>query len=376
MVEISRERFLADYIDSRGSALPADYHLFAGGQYRELCVFCGNVHELIPVFRYNPINDSREPVIDLFCCYDCDGEISNKLLLTYYPMYMDSDESWEVHSEIQRVTRIDEYNNGRNYGQFYSRYTYLSPANENYVHTPVHSCAFCDRPVPPSTRQVTIPVVYSKHLTGGHVYVCERDFPSLTQTHQHVRLTCCRCDSNFLVENRVHLRDVDLGLVGNRMCPSCTYIAVNNLPVNDALLSMFTNIRVRSQPIIVWKTLKCSVCSIDFVIDLAISHKLLHTLHFTSGKIHCANCYRLGVTKANGNKIAINVHDNIFVIVLKSGAYWQYIICKVIADKAEHFYRSAPNFSSNISDAITAGVASAWELFPLNNQREVFDGDS
>lgn len=271
--------------------LPKDLAAFTrNGDQAEMCVFCAQPHQHMPVYQYIGAPDASSGMITgAHCCDSCFYDV-DKMEKAFVGLSVRtslfSDESWSTTKKQLEYVEHAHFDETVHMCYQHVIEEGLAPFRDN--------CYFCQLAVEGKPEYfIEVPVDRSNRMTGGHVRVCAACKFSMESekigfdverwsTLKTPSDICERCKHVYLLTHDEYQNRVFVGNLGRHHCPKCAYVRCT-IHAGDALVPKNTNLTQRSQQV------TCGYCGAPFRYDktFAYSNTLLFLL---KSKAICRRC--------------------------------------------------------------------------------------
>ena len=358
VTKTQRVAYLRRYLNSLGAELPPDHTDFQEGAiFGRECLFCNEPHSGAPVFKYHPIQQTRQST-GCHACNECDTLIM-PMIKKEYPQLFSEDVDigktvdFEEGDWGNRQYKINLYNTTEEFDNTVKHYLI-------HKSDPLLKCYFCGNKAVTVDRTLKVPVSDSHILDGGRVKVCESCSSELwnnEDSNVHIQSKCSYCGAGYLVKrdefDRRHLNRT----VGKHMCPECTY---NGIVQEQSKFSVLNDITNENEPYYRFIHKNCDICREPIVLDLTLLHSKLIQIHSieNSRGIRCHLCYIFKIKDVK-TQILTSFND-LYVMVYKLDKNWTYKLSKIVNNEEKVLLK--PSFSEYratdllecINDAINA----------------------
>lgn len=371
VINKSRVVHLQRYINSSGVELPPDWDDFTEDAiFGRECVFCQHPHTLSPVFKYEPITQTREAT-GLHSCDACSGLIQG-MIRERYP------EQYREDVETGRELDFDEkdYGNRQYKLNLYNVNEQFDDTVESYI---IHKnstlkCYFCGEIAEIEDPEIHVPVSRSHQIDGGRVKVCRKKcYNDIWKSGQpesiHRSSKCSYCGGGYIITEDEQQTRLSTGTLGKHMCPECTFAGIEEEQAKNTVLADIVN---TAEPFtrIIFKY--CTICDEGFGIDLTLLHSRLKKIHTSNkGAPRCLECYVFGIEDTTRQRV-YQLDENLYALIFyldTSDKNWSYRISKIVNGEEKVLLRPDNTYRKSklldcIADAIDAveNIAKQTEL--------------
>lgn len=377
------------YIDSLGTEIPMDWQYYArGNSCADDCLFCGNQHDDIEVFRYAIVSASKKLVRDTYQCRSCAKKVDDMVEANHMDdyateivdYYSKSAETFTDAVEKERKARIDSFNFNR---------TFFSDVNKFYLHLDENldlyavnhkgHCYFCGLPAHRDDIEIMVPCTPESQLSGGHIKACKICTTELrdefdSKSAGKLGQKCTNCDEIYFIN--IDERDARerAGTLSKHYCHKCAYEKLESFVAHDGgtFFLIGQNIAPRRTAPYRYREIDCYSCDNKLQVDLTLDREMYSNNIAPGNRVRCNTCLTLRTGRANGNKIHLQYDEDTFIIVQKIGKFWVYHISRIISRKERVVFKSSPDLTK--SDVICTLIA--WkecERLVSNNQPELWE---